>query len=71
MWIKLLVAAFFMVILYCLGSGLFYLFRQGKDSTQMAKALTWRIALSISLFGLLLLFYFLGWIVPNTTIVTS
>lgn len=67
MLFQIFVVIVLFVIIYCLGSGLFYLVRQQdeKDSRNVAKALTWRIVLSLSLFALLLLAYLLGWIHPH------
>lgn len=67
---KVIVVLIFVVIAYCLISGLFYLFRAKSNSTQMAKALTWRIALSFGLFALLMVAYLLGWIHPHVLWVT-
>ena len=54
-----------MVIFYCLGSALVALLRQQPDSSRMVKALTWRVILSVSVFILLMIAYFLGWIHPH------
>ncbi len=54
-----------LIILYCLSSGLFYLIRDGIATKRLAWALTWRSALSIMLFALLLIGYNLGWIMPH------
>jgi hypothetical protein len=67
---KLVMIVFFIVILYCLGSGVFYLIKTGGDSRiKLARALTWRIALSLALFGLLMLAYVFGWIAPHQIMV--
>jgi TRAP-type C4-dicarboxylate transport system permease large subunit len=36
-----------------------------RDSGKMVKALTWRIALSLALFVLLMVAYYLGWVTPS------
>lgn len=64
MLVKLIIIAFIIIILYCLGSGLVYLVRD-KDSDRVAKALTWRIGLSILLFILLFVAFAMGWIQPH------
>ena len=69
MLMKLIVLLALLVIVYCLGSGLFHLVREGRDSVKMARALTWRIVLSLSLFVLLLLAYGFGWIVPHGLVI--
>lgn len=62
---KGLVIIFFVIIMYSLGSGLFYLVRDKGDSKRVVKALTWRIALSLLLFFLLILAYAMGWVTPH------
>lgn len=63
---KLLVAIVFIGIIFALGSALVEFLRpQRRDSKAMAKALTWRIGLSIALFICLLLAYQFGWIEPH------
>lgn len=63
---KIIVVLFLLVILYCLGSGVYYLVGNSKSaSRKLARALTWRIALSLGLFLLLFVAYFLGWIHPH------
>lgn len=63
-YMKILVIAFLVVILASLGSALFYLVRDKGQSERTAKALTWRIALSITLFILLMAGYYTG-IIPR------
>lgn len=63
---KLLVALVFIAILFSLGSALMHLLKPDRaEQKSMAKALTWRIGLSIVLFLFLLLAYQLGWITPH------
>lgn len=64
---KILVVLFLVVILYCLGSGLVYLVREKNetDARAVVRALTWRITLSLTLFFLLMLSYWMGWIHPH------
>jgi hypothetical protein len=64
MLIKLIVILLFGLILYSLGKALFFL-RDGQKSLQTAKALTWRISLSLCVFAFLLLAFLLGWIKPH------
>lgn len=67
MLVKLIIILFLILIIYSLGSGLFYLVREKNraDSKKVVKALTWRIGLSLVLFFLLFLAYSLGWISPH------
>ena len=62
---KIIILLFVLVIVYCLGSALFFLLRDGSDSKRMAKALTWRVILSVSVFVLLMIAYALGWVHPH------
>lgn len=57
------------VILYCLGSSAYYMVSKKHDSNKMARALTWRISLSILVFVLLIVGFFLGWIHPHPKVV--
>lgn len=66
---RIIVGIVFLVILYCLASGLYYLVREGTSSVNLVKALTWRIILSVCLFAFILLAYFLGWLHPNPVMV--
>lgn len=52
----------FLVILYCLGSGAFYLVRRDAG-VSLVKVLTWRVVLSLFMFALLIAAYHFGWIV--------
>lgn len=67
MLFKFIIVIFMLFILYALGSGLYYLVNEKtkKDADRVAKALTWRIGLSLVLFFLLLLAFALGWITPH------
>lgn len=63
--VKLLVVLMLIVIVFSLGSALWQLTRGTGDSSQMLRALTWRIALSVLLFALLFLAYWMGLITPR------
>ncbi len=62
---KLFVILVLIGILASLGSGLIYMVRDKSTSTRTAKALTVRIALSVTLFALLMLGIFTGVIQPH------
>jgi len=63
---KYLVIVILALILISLGKALFHLSSSKPgDSAKMVKALSWRIALSVLLFVLLLVAYTRGWIVPQ------
>jgi hypothetical protein len=65
MLIKLLIILCLIAIVISLGSGLFFMVREERDSKRMVRALTVRVALSVTLFVLLFLAWFLGLIQPN------
>jgi hypothetical protein len=65
MLIKIIVAVMLLLILASLGSGLFFLIRDGGRNPRTVKALTVRIALSVALFILLMVAYATGLITPH------
>lgn len=62
---KLLIVALMIGIVIALGSGLYGILFKKEKSEQTVKSLTVRIGLSIGVFILLLVAYFLGWIQPH------
>ena len=59
-------------ILLALGSGLLGLLRGGSDgSDKMFRSLVVRVALSLFLFGVLMLSGYMGWIEPNVVIMDA
>ena len=54
---KVVVILFVVLIFASLGSALYFLIRDHGASTRTAKALTWRVVFSITLFALLMLGY--------------
>jgi hypothetical protein len=66
---KYLVLLAFLAILASLGSALFFMVRNGRDNkaqgSRMARALAWRIGLSVLLFLCILLAWKLGYIQPT------
>ena len=62
---KLLIIAVLVAIIFSLGSALFQLSRGKGDSQKMLRALTWRIALSVALFLVLLIAWRMGYIRPH------
>jgi hypothetical protein len=63
--IRYLILAGLLAIVLSLGSALLHLVRGKGDSKKMARALTIRVGLSILLFVVLLLAWWLGWIQPH------
>ena len=62
---KLVIVLFLILILCCLGSALYYLLTGKGGSTSMAKALSWRIGLSLLLFVLLFVGFATGVLHPH------
>ncbi len=62
---KIAIAIAFILILGSLGSALFFLMRDKGRSNNTVRALAVRVALSITLFLLILLAYKLGYIQPK------
>jgi len=63
---RIVVFVLLAAIVSSLGIGLYHLSSGKGSSTKMLRALTYRIALSLVLFALLLIAWRLGWIAPNT-----
>lgn len=62
---KLFVLVLFLTILISLASGLVFLLKDRGETRRTVKALTFRIALSLVAFAILMLSYFAGWIQPH------
>jgi TRAP-type C4-dicarboxylate transport system permease large subunit len=63
---KYLIVLVLVLIIASLGKALYYLSSsKPEDSGKMVKALAWRIGLSVGLFVLLIVGYYLGWISPG------
>lgn len=54
-----------LTILFTLFRALYFLATDEKDSNKTLNSLSWRIGLSIALFGLILLGSYMGWIEPH------
>lgn len=65
MLIKIFIVLMLLTIFFSLGSALYYLLNPHHDSRKLAKALTIRICLSLTLFCIILLAFALGWIQPH------
>ena len=62
---KFIVVIVLIAIIASLASALYYLVKKEEESEKLVRALTWRIGLSISLFFLLIIAFFMGWIQPH------
>jgi DUF2909 family protein len=65
MIVKVIIVLLLLLILYSLGSAMYYLVKEKDNSTDVVKALTWRIGLSLFLFCLLFVAFWQGWITPH------
>ena len=65
MLLRLIIGVLFAFIFFSLGSALYFLVRDKGNSMRTVKALTWRIALSLILFIMLLIGFAMGWITPH------
>ncbi len=63
--IKTLIVINFILILLSLGSGMFFLAKDGGKTNRVVTLLTVRVTLSITLFVLLFLGYYLGDLKPH------
>ncbi len=65
MLIKYVIVVMLVLILISLGKALFHLSsRKPEDGAKMVTALAWRIGLSVALFLLIVVGYYLGWLDP-------
>jgi putative copper export protein len=62
---KLLIVAVFLVILYNLGAGLYYMMTDKGTSDRTVNALTRRIGISVGLILVVVLAAAMGWIEPH------
>jgi hypothetical protein len=63
---KPLIVIVLLAVIASLGKALFSMSSGPEESARVVQALTWRIGLSVVLFGAILVSYHLGWISPNT-----
>ena len=62
---KIVVIVIFLGIVAAMGSALYFFVNDRGDSDRLAKALTWRIAVSVSLFVLLFVLWWADLIQPH------
>lgn len=65
MLIKYLIVAILFAIVGSLGSGLYYMLKDGGKSKRMVNSLTVRISLSVALFVLLFVAWYFGLLQPH------
>ena len=61
----IIILLFFIFIVYSLGSALYYMMKDQGGSKRMVKALTMRIGISILLFVIIIISFWMGWIKPT------
>jgi len=62
---KLVIVGLFVIIVIVLGQAFVRLVEDRGRGTRTVRALSWRIGLSLLLFVLLIIGYFMGWIHPH------
>jgi len=67
---KIVIIFVLLAIFFALGSGLYYLVKEGNTGTKTVQALTWRILLTIGLLIFLLVGAHFGWIKPHDLIIS-
>lgn len=65
MAVNVLIIGMLLVIVYTLGSGLYYLLKDPAGKRRTVKALTWRMGLSVTLFCVLLICFSTGILTPH------
>jgi len=65
MSIKIVIVVLLILILISLGAGMVSLIKDRGETHRTVKFLTFRIVLSIALFVLLIVSFFMGWIQPH------
>ena len=68
---KFVIITLVLFMVSALGVGLYYLVKTpelGDNSSNLARALTWRIGLWIVLFGFVLVSMKMGWITPSSSV---
>ncbi len=65
MLIKTIILILLALVLISLAAGMFTLIKDRNNTDRTVKFLTLRIALSVSLFVLLIVSFFMGWIQPH------
>ncbi len=63
--IKTIIVILLFLVIASLAAGMFTLIKDRNQSNRTVKFLTIRIALSVSLFVLLIVSFFMGWIQPH------
>ena len=62
---KLIIIALLICVIVFMAFGLKAMYKQDSNKEDMARALTWRIAISVGVFLLLIIGMKMGWVTPN------
>jgi branched-subunit amino acid transport protein AzlD len=62
---KFLIIIILIIIILSLTSGLHFLIKDTDQSKKMVKSLTLRVALSVTLFIMIIFGFYMGWLTPN------
>lgn len=62
---KIIVVIALLAIVASLFSALVFLYRDKGQGTRLVKALAIRVGLSVGVFALLMISYYMGWVGPN------
>lgn len=62
---KIIVFVFIGLVLFSLGSALYFMVKDQGKSKRTVKALALRVGLSVILFLMLMIGYYFGWFVPH------
>lgn len=62
---KIIIILLLLMIIVSLGRALVQMLQKKGSSDSVVRALSWRIFLSLLLFGLILLGIYMGWLAPN------
>lgn len=65
MLIKTIILIMLLLVLVSLGASMFTMIKDRNKTDRTVKFLTFRIAISVSLFVLLIVSFFMGWIQPH------
>ena len=65
MWTTYVIVIFFIIIVYNLGAGLYYMMNDKGTTDRTVRALTWRIGLSVFLILLIIAGIYTGVIKPH------
>lgn len=71
MWIKVGIVLVLLLIVYNLAAALFFMLRDESRTGRTARALSWRIGLSLALFALLIIGRATGFIEGNVNPITG